>query len=162
MLFRAYLFPVVLFVSLSVLSILLYSWNGGLSQIQRQICSEVPLWDARPISRRFRPIRSLEKDSDNLNSTFASQLLPRNGGLLRVRLSGEQNTITDYGISMFHQLHCLATIRELAFPNNSLGHGKQSSQHGRVHLAHCFDYLAQVCLVYIWSSRCLTPLDTKR
>ena len=61
MLFRAYLFPVVLSASLPVLSILLYSWNRGLSQIQRQICPEVLLWDARPISWKFRPIRSLER-----------------------------------------------------------------------------------------------------
>lgn len=155
MLFRAYLFPVVLFASLPVLSILLYSWNRGLSQIQRQICPEVSLWDARPVSRKFRPIRSLEKDSGDPNSTFESQLLPQNGGLLRVRFSGERDAVTDYGTSMFHQLHCLATIRELVFSNNSLGHRKQSSQHGRVHLAQCFDYLAQVRLIYIWSNQCL-------
>src|SRR5699024_44558 len=61
------------------------------------------------------------------------------------------------GISMFHHIHCLIVIRAFVFPETSLNMTKNNTQHpqpgnpGRDmhHVAHCFDYIAQVrcCLL---------------
>lgn len=56
------------------------------------------------------------------------------------------------GISMFHHIHCLIVIRAFVFPETSINSTKNNTQHpqpgnpGRDlhHVAHCFDYIAQV------------------
>lgn len=79
-------------------------------------------------------------------------LLPENGGFV-----GDANDNGEGdGIAMFHQLHCLQTIRmeiqQLLEPG---GHVKSTSHHhekrdgmeilDEVHWTHCFDYLRQAC-----------------
>ncbi|PYH68011.1 uncharacterized protein BO88DRAFT_464914 [Aspergillus vadensis CBS 113365] len=85
---------------------------------------------------------------DDIHRSWESLLLPENGGILKVRT--DNNTITDYGISMFHQLHCLTVLRGLIFPETSQHHGVSTSpshsgdeHEDAVHWAHCFDYIAQ-------------------
>ncbi|KAI9374415.1 hypothetical protein BJX61DRAFT_540862 [Aspergillus egyptiacus] len=59
-----------------------------------------------------------------------------------------------FGIAMFHQLHCLITIRDLIFrensvrPNNSYNkaHQQEIEEQNVEHWAHCFDYLAQALI----------------
>lgn len=81
-------------------------------------------------------------------------LLTPNGGFLIVKDTTDTKHL--YGLSMFHQLHCLAMIRsafqgysksnsELAshasHHNNGVGHDESEADHW----LHCFDYLRQVC-----------------
>ncbi|KAF9888337.1 hypothetical protein FE257_008770 [Aspergillus nanangensis] len=70
-----------------------------------------------------------------------------------------------YGISMFHQLHCLIILRGIIFPETS--HKKFNStllphsgdpEMDQTHWAHCFDYIAQVgALIYL----SITPYGMK-
>ncbi|KAL2862061.1 hypothetical protein BJX68DRAFT_16959 [Aspergillus pseudodeflectus] len=52
-------------------------------------------------------------------------------------------------ITMFHQMHCLITLRSLIFKENSMDH---EHEHGpgehylNEHTAHCFEYLAQLIM----------------
>ncbi|KAE8352699.1 hypothetical protein BDV28DRAFT_165358 [Aspergillus coremiiformis] len=155
-------FLVVLVFTLScALAIVFLFWNNGpgstfTHQIQNKLCSESPSWDTS-LSRTFRPISSLETIShpsghssnngvDDIS--WESLLLPQNGGLLRVRTSND--TVTDHGVSMFHQLHCLIVIRDLIFPEPSRGNRNSTSpshighpKSDAIHWAHCFDYIAQ-------------------
>ncbi|KAK4155424.1 hypothetical protein C8A00DRAFT_41973 [Chaetomidium leptoderma] len=49
-----------------------------------------------------------------------------------------------YGVSMFHQLHCLKMIEDaLKQGPGSHSHGEESSD-GETHLSHCFKYIVQV------------------
>ncbi|KAJ9228939.1 hypothetical protein DTO169E5_9028 [Paecilomyces variotii] len=80
--------------------------------------------------------------------TWESLLLPPNGGLLRVKQGN--GTTAQYGLSMFHQLHCLIVLRGLLFPGTSQNHEHSTSpsntgkpHQDSVHWAHCLDYIAQ-------------------
>ena len=98
---------------------------------------------------------------DESHQTWEEILMPSSGGgilALHPPTGGEadqeeDNTIISYGISMFHQLHCLIALRGVIFPETSHKHHNSTSKahsgdHGqdRWHWAHCFDYRAQVFL----------------
>ena len=98
---------------------------------------------------------------DKSHQTWEEILMPPSGGgilALHPPTGGEadqeeDNTIISYGISMFHQLHCLIALRGVIFPETSHKHHNSTSKahsgdHGqdRWHWAHCFDYIAQVFL----------------
>ncbi|PWY91614.1 hypothetical protein BO94DRAFT_564929 [Aspergillus sclerotioniger CBS 115572] len=105
--------------------------------LQHHICPTNP----PPITRKFHPLSTTPTSSPN---TTWTSLLPPNGGTLKVHTPN--NTITSYGISMFHQLHCLTVLRGLIFPETSQHHSPSHSgddHEDRVHWAHCFDYIAQ-------------------
>jgi hypothetical protein len=98
----------------------------------------------------------------NLSHEYDSlwmDLLPPNGGF--ILKTGKHGVRRRYGISMFHQLHCLGMMREafqdlktrlVAAEMSGAGHGAQGrglhSGHGPSddadHWLHCFDYLRQV------------------
>ncbi|KAI0133905.1 hypothetical protein BJ170DRAFT_590908 [Xylariales sp. AK1849] len=100
---------------------------------------------------------NLSHDYDSL----WSELLPPNGGfIVRPDKSGVERK---YGISMFHQLHCLGMMRDavqdmterLAASEKSAPHTHSDTRgtHGihdplaeDVHWLHCFDYLRQAIL----------------
>lgn len=150
----------VFLVLLSSLLLLLYSnkhWRNFTEQFQDAICVPKQSWDPDPpIYRAFHPINALEETSEPHSSlhhqteqTWESLLLPPNGGLLRVRR--ENGTTGQYGVSMFHQLHCLIVLRGLLFPGTSQNHEHSTSpsktgepHQDSVHWAHCLDYIAQV------------------
>ncbi|QKX63207.1 uncharacterized protein TRUGW13939_10376 [Talaromyces rugulosus] len=149
MLPRPYLLPIVSLALLFTVAVVLYSWDGSFSHIQRQICSKVSSCETQQTQRTFRPIKLLEKvdeEGTKTTNTFRSSLLPQNGGLLRVRMSDDTEKVGDYGVSMFHQLHCLVVLREIIFPGGSPVHTEHNSSMARVQWAHCFDYLAQAIL----------------
>lgn len=148
MLTKFYILLLVVLALLSTTGIVLYSWNGSFSRIRSQICPKVS-WDVQQISRTFRPIRPLERDNGQGNDTFSSLLLPDNGGLLKVRMFDDPQKISNYGISMFHQLHCLVVLREIILRNSSSKYAEHDPRTAHVHWAHCFDYLAQVCRAQI-------------
>jgi hypothetical protein len=88
-------------------------------------------------------------------------LLTPNGGLIKVKEKDQSRH--EYGISMYHQLHCLQMIRSAIQDlqsqargddpaehdhTNTLGdqgHSQHSHSHpGEMHWLHCLDYLRQV------------------
>ena len=83
-----------------------------------------------------------------------ASIIPKNGGFV-LKQKGKSWDVA--GVSMFHQLHCLAMIREgiqvLQHENQHLKrsphggtHDHDSSQpmNDTIHWAHCLDYLMQV------------------
>lgn len=100
-------------------------------------------------------------DSDEVR-TWESILLPPGGGGIRshtipdsIHLTADEKKeekVLSWGISMFHQLHCLIVLRAIVFPETTENTINSTSQahsgdmlHDKVHWAHCFDYIAQVC-----------------
>lgn len=73
-------------------------------------------------------------------------IIPDNGGFL-VEYEDEEYKI--YGLSMFHQLHCLQMFRrdfqELYARLETQNTDKVMYDVDKVHTLHCFDYLRQVC-----------------
>lgn len=80
-------------------------------------------------------------------------IMPRhgNGGFMSTDKDEKGNNLL-YGLSMFHQLHCLTMIRSIIFTNTSMREENTQLQtfNGRepredyAHWAHCFDYVLQV------------------
>ncbi|GKZ75429.1 hypothetical protein AnigIFM56816_000082 [Aspergillus niger] len=98
-------------------------------------------------------------DSDEVR-TWESILLPPGGGGIRshtipdsIHLTADEKKeekVLSWGISMFHQLHCLIVLRAIVFPETTENTINSTSQahsgdmlHDKVHWAHCFDYIAQ-------------------
>ncbi|GKZ33771.1 hypothetical protein AbraIFM66950_003806 [Aspergillus brasiliensis] len=131
---------------------------ASLSQkFQIHVCPSESSRRTPPITRKFQsltPLLGAQSDASPSHDTgrsWESLLLPENGGILKVRT--DNHTITDYGISMFHQLHCLTVLRGLIFPETSQHHGASTSpshsgnhHEDAVHWAHCFDYIAQAII----------------
>lgn len=71
------------------------------------------------------------------------ELLTPGGGFLRVH---EPNgKVNEYGVSMFHQLHCLTMVREMLLGQPmSREHETSDWSEDSMHWLHCLDYLAQV------------------
>ncbi|PYI07041.1 hypothetical protein BO78DRAFT_106354 [Aspergillus sclerotiicarbonarius CBS 121057] len=126
-------------------------------QFQQHVCPASPSEPTAPITRKFHslsPLVGIHPDASqsySADTSWESLLLPQNGGMLRVQTSND--TVTDYGISMFHQLHCLTVLRGLIFPGTSQHHGASTSpshsgdaHEDAVHWAHCFDYIAQAII----------------
>lgn len=63
-------------------------------------------------------------------TTEWASIFPPGGGFLRLGAAGRP-----FGLSLFHQMHCLARIREA-----------MNSHHSNVHVHHCFNYLRQMIL----------------
>lgn len=146
-------------VVLSSLLLLLYSnkhWGNVTEQFRHAICVPEQSWGTEAlIYRAFHPIGALETSKSHSSpnhqteQTWESLLLPPNGGLLRVKQGN--GTTAQYGLSMFHQLHCLIVLRGLLFPGTSQNHEHSTSpsntgkpHQDSVHWAHCLDYIAQV------------------
>ncbi|PYH31530.1 uncharacterized protein BO87DRAFT_378886 [Aspergillus neoniger CBS 115656] len=142
----------LLFTTLGII----YTSTGSLASLSQKfhihVCPSEPRFTP-PIIRKFQsltPLLGSKSDGSphDTHRSWESLLLPENGGILKVRT--DNNTITDYGISMFHQLHCLTVLRVLIFPETSQHHGASTSlshsgdeHEDVVHWAHCFDYIAQ-------------------
>jgi hypothetical protein len=99
---------------------------------------------------KFEPqyeFRSLDASTDLLWDD--DHLLTPNGGYLVREFDGEDSY---FGITMFHQLHCLQALRTalqiLTAQVNGTGSGELPHTHWRhgTHYLHCLDYLKQVSM----------------
>lgn len=63
-----------------------------------------------------------------------------------LRVSSDGVNVELYGISMYHQLHCLQSLREAITKNGDHQHSEHKRREaGREeHLVHCIDYISQV------------------
>jgi hypothetical protein len=97
------------------------------------------------IPRTFFP-----PETDGSPSLLQDAALTHNGGFLRL-LANETSAI-GYGVSMYHQIHCIEMLREALVPSESSEdhhhhhYGETVTMPGEEtdHLIHCLDYLAQV------------------
>lgn len=94
----------------------------------------------------FEPIPALEAaigDPEDVN--WDEYLLTPNGGFIMV---DEGDGVTKgYGVTMFHQLHCLGMIRTMLFGGAmNHDHEVQGAEWSKnpLHFLHCLDYIAQV------------------
>lgn len=117
----------------------------------RCIAEEGPLVKFRPFTSASEPNGSSTWVPGHEGDNFWESLIPlATSGFVHVE--GPNGTFTSYGISVYHQLHCLMALREAIFPDLPLGQklsgvpktkGPHHS-HDAWHMHHCFDYLAQV------------------
>lgn len=102
-----------------------------------------------PITLTFERINALEDLSENGDIAWLTQTSTSKGGFIRVRRN--ETMIENWGITVFHALHCLGIIRDAL---RSLDHqsdsatksGQPSHRHSldTEHTLHCLSYLAQV------------------
>lgn len=92
--------------------------------------------------RRQRKLReSLNpKSCDACYFTRSELQIPGNGGFLKTQ--AKNGTFTSYGVSMFHQLHCLYMMEQLLSNRDAEAHAPAVDN--EEHWRHCFAYLAQV------------------
>jgi hypothetical protein len=110
--------------------------------------------DSRTVSYRdvtFEP--DLRFDDDPGVDSAWSEMMPLGKGFFKVPPEYQQGLGpgkpmdeegSEYGMTVFHQLHCLAIIRATL---NSLRAGDNHSDY-MVHADHCVDYIRQVCTRY--------------
>ena len=114
----------------------------------------LPLHHDRSFVRTYHEDPILTKTTlDSLSQpSWETYLLPRHGGgqIFNAK-PGSDKIIDHYGISMFHQLHCLIMLRGVLFPetsqrseNSSTVPHRGDKESDEAHWAHCFDYIAQV------------------
>lgn len=91
----------------------------------------------------------LKLDDDPANSSLLYQAGRYQGNIfLRMKQKGDEKPLP-YGISMFHQLHCVEMLRN-ALQGNIHGHHPSHSRprergiDHEEHIAHCLEYIAQV------------------
>ena len=111
-------------------------------------------------TRRFAPNETFYKALGASKEEAWANLIPYGEGFVQVDdpqqfgLSGgyplestTSETSESYGVSVFHQLHCLNAIRsQLESPDKAQedhGHNKHSAHHDELHVKHCLDYLRQ-------------------
>lgn len=126
-----------------------------ISQVQWSACPIPPSPAPYPAlyPKAFHPSQQLRPKSYSGASDIASDddidwqslLLPPNGGFLKVE---EANGETKgYGVSMFHQLHCLTMMRTMLLGQAmSMEHETQGEEWKKDprHWVHCLEYLTQV------------------
>jgi hypothetical protein len=110
----------------------------------------------------FKQTHSIEDMSYENDLEWAQTLAPKTGGFIWVKHN--ETTSVEFGISMFHALHCLQLLRlvsqEVIFgtrhPHTDERNGTHSVPVAR-HVPHCVGYLAQVtCFVSGISIQSLT------
>ncbi|KAK0510480.1 hypothetical protein JMJ35_006912 [Cladonia borealis] len=113
-----------------------------------------------PKVKTFRELPVLVDLSPAGDAAWAKAALTPGGGFLRVR--SNETTVHGWGISMFHALHCLQTIRTIVRESTMMqeesgggkheksmahdhdgGHGSGHDMMDPEHVAHCIGYIAQ-------------------
>ena len=110
----------------------------------------------------FRELPVFENLSAAGDAAWANAALTPPGGFLRLRYNDTKTH--KWGISMFHALHCLQTIRTVVRESPMMQEGSRGATHDSVmahdhddaydsghnmmidpgHVAHCIGYIAQV------------------
>lgn len=144
----------LLFLSLVINMFLLLSVRNGVSDgnIPPNAASGLNIpWFPFPNKTLFLPHPNYESLSSSSDKLWEGLQSP-NGGFYVQEVDGTRH---NFGIAMFHQLHCLQNLRSglqlLQSVVSEEDDGGISKQEGRklldeVHLGHCVDYLRQVSL----------------
>ena len=129
--------------------------NNGLSKpTEAQGEKKIPPLSA--LSTVFAEIPTFENMSHANDNAWSKILMPPNSGFIRVKHN--ETYVMDWGISMFHALHCLSLLRTMLQDNLAEAASAWHSQHSshsqaesaqflhQAHIPHCIGYLAQVCV----------------
>jgi len=109
--------------------------------------------DASTVTHTLGPQPStflLDLDDDLTNTSLLHQVGRYQGNVFVLIKQKDDEKPLAYGISMFHQLHCIEMLRD-ALQGKPHAHGHHSSQKRQIdpeeHVAHCLDYISQVRLI---------------
>jgi len=162
---RTFAYPLLFITVISILLIVFHNQFhlGGLSEIiyrcPKSGAKAIQPEFLGPHVRWFHAPDDESADVPGAHTLLDDARLSLNGGFLRLR--EPSGRVGFYGVSMFHQLHCVQMLRNHITGNasghgNHQGHGRSKrhgNDHGRKivqdeltpdHLVHCLDYLAQV------------------
>lgn len=116
----------------------------------------------------FSKLEDLE-DMGAAGDTAWESLFPKGGGYLYLRSSNSSTGSEQWGVSMFHSLHCLFMLRSGLQHASAKDHESMTRRltlHiSQNHMAHCLSYLAQVRPVdHLLSPNCfyLQPITPTR
>ena len=130
------------------------------TEIQYYACP-IPL-DQYAIEKIFQVGIDFEDIDASASQSGEHAILTPNGGFLQVR--EEDDVLRHYGVSMFHQLHCLGMIRELVLGGTMRGDASvaqmkpddSAGQDEEPHWLHCFNYIAEVRVFHSPKSMIIT------
>ena len=141
---------------LTLISLFLFLLNNTLPNLpsfaSRQCPTTPAHTDSASLRTKFEAIPALEDFTSRADAAWDA-LSPSKGGFLQVQYN--ETYVQSWGISMFHQLHCLGQIRRTLQLQMGIAttrghhHGEsKAEQHmdDPEHVAHCFAYIAQVIL----------------
>lgn len=139
-------------ISLALFSYLISQTRAptlGLNYFCRESCLRISNSAPGPITLTFERINALEDLSEDGDIAWLKQTSTSKGGFLRVRRN--ETMIENWGITVFHALHCLGIIhdalRSLDHQSDSgMKRGQPSHRHSldTEHTLHCLSYLVQV------------------
>lgn len=150
-----FLLKVFLFLSPLLFLIFTFGFKANIwspSKIQRSLCG-IHHQETLTIPTEFTMRPTLEDLSHKGDEAWATELFTPHGGFLVVRRN--ETMKENWGISMFHGLHCLQLIRSSLQRAREMGTGSMPGSHGdhheqhlehldESHLQHCFSYITQV------------------
>jgi hypothetical protein len=127
-------------------------FQSCLNQFQQKPCYSTPETNREgnflePFLRRFNAPEDAHKDFAEEFSLLEEAHMADKGGFLRLR--EPSGRVGYYGVSMYHQLHCLKMLRDrIEGKDHEHGHRREviDDQVTPDHLIHCLDYMAQVSL----------------
>jgi hypothetical protein len=163
----------VLFILTLTLSTLLFGIEYGKSTASNHhshtACSSSvkPMWDYSHVPnpapvyspKVFEAISGSQaflSDKEAANdSTWNNNLQTPGDGFLMVK-EDDGKTVTGYGVSMYHQIHCLTMIRSMLLGQPmSYAHEAPGWADNSMHWLNCIDYLANVSQHVLY---CMQPI----
>ncbi|KAL9611176.1 MAG: hypothetical protein Q9167_004161 [Letrouitia subvulpina] len=155
------------------LALVTYSWTASTRNCKTTANALEPYSPAleavHPVIKKFKPNLLFQSESSDAVEAAWTSILGKDGGSL-LALSPEVSAKLDhesveslwepgkhvYGISMYHQLHCLNTIRRSFYREKFFADMPNDRFH--FHKNHCFDFLRQaimchgdVTMTYWWN-----------
>ncbi|RAK96760.1 uncharacterized protein BO80DRAFT_428764 [Aspergillus ibericus CBS 121593] len=123
------------------------------------ICPSTPTSPPYTLQTFFPPHTQTHPQNQGIESLLSqSKTIPNNGFITITEQSSDNPQPQYFGISMFHQLHCLDMIRDsiTTSTNNNTTPAESNEHHHThhtrsyegMHIGHCLDYLAQVRLLF--------------
>lgn len=134
-----------------VMSLTLFAYLALQTRGFNNFCQDRGLSNSAPdpITRTFERNNALEDLSETGDIAWLTQTSTPKGGFIRVRRN--ETMIENWGVTVFHALHCLAIIRDaLRSVDHQTDSATRSSQPSHrhsldtEHTLHCLSYLAQV------------------
>ncbi|KAF2710266.1 hypothetical protein K504DRAFT_501538 [Pleomassaria siparia CBS 279.74] len=135
----------IFFLILTSTTLLFGLRSGHLTITAQPQCSEPKNVYSNRVFKEVSDFRSYKSMDAAIEDNSWSNFLPSNGGVLKVEHA--DGKIGGYGVSMFHQLHCLSMLRDMLL-RKPMSHAHETDEtddwsEDNLHWLHCFDYIAQ-------------------
>ncbi|KAK8091118.1 hypothetical protein PG994_000623 [Apiospora phragmitis] len=141
---------IVLTIVLCVATFFLIPWNAE-GVLGYGVLAVQTLPDAGPAHTIPKIFRPMTYPNSTMNDFWKSVEEIPNGGMVSVQTA--DGPARKWGVSMWHQLHCLSLFRALLSGETHHHHGSSRrpedhenfmfQEFGSVHWVHCLDYLAE-------------------